>query len=119
MRINRKNVDIETSILNEKELGAFIAECENSIKTINKQLEENERNKQGSLAGNGDAWIAGATEARRIYELNISHLKTEAFKRHNGIAEYADVFMAVAKDLLEAETFKMLQDETQDRIISA
>lgn len=119
MRINRKNVDIEPSILTEPEICAYISECENSIATITHQLSENERNKKAGLMGNGETWVPGATEARRIYEMNIAQLKTAIFRKRNPGVEYADVFMNVAKDLLDTELFKRLQDETQDRIISA
>lgn len=119
MRINRKNINIEPSVMTEAELTAFVSECESSIATISHQIAENNRNIKAGLLGNDAKWITNATEARRIYEMNIAQLKTAIYRKRNPGLEYADVFISVAKDLLDPELFKRLQDEAQDRIISA
>lgn len=105
------------SVMTDREIEMYIDYCEQSIITIQTQVEENRKCVARGNPGRGDEWISAVNRSLEQYLLASGELKSALAIKHGNGEEYADVFMKVARELLLPELYTRISDAAQDRLV--
>lgn len=106
------------STMSQDELKWIIDYCDTSQRKIAQQLESNELDIEAGRPGRGAEWEYKTRDARERYIVAQMQFKEylEKENRQETEIEFNDLFVSVARELLEPELYQRIADATQDRM---
>lgn len=98
------------------ELKWIIDYCDRSQRDILRQIEANDADVASGRPGRGDEWEHRTNDARSRYIDASLEFKEYLNGTKKEEQEYNDLFVSVARELLDPELFQRITDATQDRM---
>ena len=104
------------STMTQDELKWIIDYCDTSQRKISKQLEANEQDIKSGRPGRGAEWEYKTQDARERYIVAALEFKEYLSGSAKNNTEFNDLFVSVARELLDPELYSRISDATQDRM---